>query len=435
VPKPGYKLVKSLFGKYEEIPEEWELLPFEKLCEKITDGTHFTPTYVEEGIPFISTENIHPSIRGFDFSRYRKYITEKEHKQLIKRAKPEKGDILVSKCGTIGRTKLIDIDLEVSLFVGLMLLKLKKNLVNGKFIEQILNSEPFHKKMQIMAPGSTRKTLTITNISNLLLPIPPILEQQKIASILSNVDELISSYDKTIQTTKKLKKGLMQTLLTRGMGHKKFKKVKWLFGKDIEIPEEWKITVIGNEFVIGPGGTPKTSNSKFFKGNVNWVTTSDLNRGIINTSTALITEEAVRETHLKIYPKGSFVIAAIGVDASHTRGNCGILSFDAAINQVCLVFKKSESVLTEFFYYYYLQFANNLIFKYSQGTKQWAFYPYVIKKIPFVLPSLEEQQKIASILSSVDDKISKLESKKKSAESLKKGLMQKLLTGQIRVKV
>ena len=76
-----------------------------------------------------------------------------------------------------------------------------------------------------------------------------------------------------------------------------------------------------------------------------------------------------------------------------------------------------------------------MIFKYSQGTKQWAFYPYVIKKIPFVLPSLEEQQKIASILSSVDDKISKLESKKKSAESLKKGLMQKLLTGQIRITV
>ena len=424
------------------IPEEWIIMPFGKGIKFLTDyeanGSYAKlDEFAKVGIgkPYAWF------VRSVDLEKNRiglvngnKYVN-KDSYNFLKKTQLFGNELLIMKVGSIGNVYLLPKISEPATLGNNLYLIFTNELLDSKFAYYWLKSALGIASLFRIASSTTLPSINKENTKSSLFFYPSIKEQQKIVSILSNVDELISSYDKTIQTTKKLKKGLMQTLLTRGMGHKKFKKVKWLFGKDIEIPEEWKITVIGNEFVIGPGGTPKTSNSKFFKGNVNWVTTSDLNRGIINTSTALITEEAVRETHLKIYPKGSFVIAAIGVDASHTRGNCGILSFDAAINQVCLVFKKSESVLTEFFYYYYLQFANNLIFKYSQGTKQWAFYPYVIKKIPFVLPSLEEQQKIASILSSVDDKISKLESKKKSAESLKKGLMQKLLTGQMRVTV
>ncbi len=109
------------------VPEDWEVVELGEVCKKITDGTHKTPKYVDKGgIPFISTQNIVPFRPGFDFSQYKKYISLEEHRELIKRCKPEKGDILISKCGTIGRTKLIDVDYEFSIFVGLALLKLKK---------------------------------------------------------------------------------------------------------------------------------------------------------------------------------------------------------------------------------------------------------------------------------------------------------------------
>ena len=77
-----------------------------------------------------------------------------------------------------------------------------------------------------------------------LFLLPTLPEQQKIANILSNVDNLIESTEKVITHSKKVKTGLMQKLLTRGIGHVKFKKVPWLFGKEIEIPEEWKITTL-----------------------------------------------------------------------------------------------------------------------------------------------------------------------------------------------
>lgn len=123
----------------DKIPKDWEVVKLKNICIKITDGTHKTPKYVEKGIPFISTQNIKLFNKGFDFSQYRKYISLEEHKELTKRCKPEKGDILISKCGTIGRTKLVDVDYEFSIFVGLALLKLNKKKVCGEFLEQLLN--------------------------------------------------------------------------------------------------------------------------------------------------------------------------------------------------------------------------------------------------------------------------------------------------------
>ena len=111
---------------FKNLPENWKVVRLGRVAEKITDGTHKTPKYTNKGIPFISTINLKPYCHDFDFSNYRKFITREEHEKLIKRAKPEKGDLLVSKCGTIGITQLIRTDLEFSIFVGLALIKLKK---------------------------------------------------------------------------------------------------------------------------------------------------------------------------------------------------------------------------------------------------------------------------------------------------------------------
>ncbi len=111
---------------FENLPDNWKVVRLGRVAEKITDGTHRTPKYVEKGIPFISTANLVPYSHDFDFTNYKKFITPEEHEQLIKRAKPEKGDLLVSKCGTIGITQLVRTDMEFSIFVGLALIKLRK---------------------------------------------------------------------------------------------------------------------------------------------------------------------------------------------------------------------------------------------------------------------------------------------------------------------
>src|ERR1700741_1793041 len=119
----------------------WELTTLKTLCDRISDGTHFTPTYVREGIPFISVKDISDDKVHFDKC---KYIPVEEHNELIKRCFPEKDDILITKSGTIGRMALVPAKPEFSLFVSVALIKNKRELITSKFLklclENFLNS-------------------------------------------------------------------------------------------------------------------------------------------------------------------------------------------------------------------------------------------------------------------------------------------------------
>ncbi len=113
--KPGYK--ETEIGA---IPVDWDVLTLAEACRGICDGTHFTPRYVQTGIPFYSVENV-----TFNDFTNTKFITEDEHKKLIKRCKPERGDILMTRitAGMIGDTRIIDWDVSASIYVSLALLK------------------------------------------------------------------------------------------------------------------------------------------------------------------------------------------------------------------------------------------------------------------------------------------------------------------------
>ena len=110
-----------------EIPKNWRWVRLGALSSVITDGTHKTPNYVNKGIPFISVQNI--SSGKYKDTKL-KYITEDEHKKLICRCKPEKGDILLCRIGTLGHPYIVDLDFEFSIFVSLGLIKLINKDIN-----------------------------------------------------------------------------------------------------------------------------------------------------------------------------------------------------------------------------------------------------------------------------------------------------------------
>ena len=115
-----------------EIPTNWKWMRLGDLCLQITDGTHRTPSYKKEGIPFLSVKNI--SSGTFDLSDV-KYISEEEHAELIKRCKPEKNDVLVCRIGTLGKAITIDIDAEFSIFVSLGLIKTTDKLLSDYIVQ------------------------------------------------------------------------------------------------------------------------------------------------------------------------------------------------------------------------------------------------------------------------------------------------------------
>jgi len=161
-----------------ELPDGWMWCRLGDICIKLTDGTHATPKYLKEGIPFLSVKDI--SNGKIDFSAT-KYISKEEHEELFKRCDPKFGDILLTKVGTTGIPVIVNIDKKFSLFVSIALLRMSKsNCVLG-YIKYLIQSPLVYKQSQENTRGVGNKNWVLTAISNTIISYPPLAEQQRIA--------------------------------------------------------------------------------------------------------------------------------------------------------------------------------------------------------------------------------------------------------------
>ncbi|MEM7182985.1 MAG: restriction endonuclease subunit S [Spirochaetota bacterium] len=196
------------------LPEDWEVKELGEVCEKIIDGTHHTPTYVKQGVPFYSVENI--TLKNF---RNTKFISEEEHLRLIKRCKPMQGDILMTRitAGILGDTKLIDWDVYASIYVSLAILRTNSNILTS-YLYRYSKSSNFIKSIEKRSLiNATPKKINMQDIRKVPIPLPPLPEQKAIAEVLSNMDAEIEALEKKLQKQKQIKQGMMQELLTGRM--------------------------------------------------------------------------------------------------------------------------------------------------------------------------------------------------------------------------
>lgn len=418
--KEGYK--KTIAGK---IPNEWGIYKLETLVEKITDGTHKTPKYTEDGIPFLRVTDIQSS--SIDFNSI-KYISKEEHEELIKRCKPEFGDILYSKNGTIGIPRIIDWDFEFSIFVSLCLIKICKNCskINTKYLEQFLKSDSCFRQIRLRAKQGTVTNLHLEEIRELMVPLPSEREQEKIADILSTVDSQIDDTDKLIEKTKVLKKGLMQRLLTKGLGHTEFKETE--VG---EIPVGWKFDRLNNITYLNPESLGNSTDQNLI---INYIDIESVKVGKVLEYKEFQFSEAPSRAR-RVVAKNDVIVSTVRPNLK----SIAKINFDKE-NLVCstgfAVLRKKGTIDSEYLFQFVMSdiFTKQLIYK-TVGSNYPAVNSTDIKETLIFVPPLEEQEKISDILSSVDMQIEEYENKKTKLEELKKGLMQQLLTGKVRVKV
>ena len=176
----------------------------------VFDGTHQTPKYTLAGIPFYSVENVTAN----DFVNT-KFITTEEHEQLSSKCKIEKGDILMTRIGSIGDCKYIDWDVNASFYVSLALIKCKET-INAQFLSFYSTSSYFKKEIEIRSLlTAIPQKINLGPISEIRLNIPSdIKEQEAIASILSDMDNEIEALEQKLEKTRQVKQGMMQQLLT-----------------------------------------------------------------------------------------------------------------------------------------------------------------------------------------------------------------------------
>jgi type I restriction enzyme, S subunit len=195
-----------------------------------------------------------------------------------------------------------------------------------------------------------------------------------------------------------------------------------------EIPEDWQLKTFGDVMNgFSSGQTPSRAIPEYYKGDIHWITSGELNYNVISDTIEKITAEAVRRTNLKILPKGTFLIAITGLEAEGTRGSCGIVGEEATTNQSCMALYPKKELDNDYLRHFYVKYGNWLAFKYCQGTKQQSYTAKIAKLLPIAIPpSLDEQKKIANTLTDTDTLIESIEKVISKKRLIKAGIMQKL---------
>ncbi len=191
------------------IPKSWEWVRFSQLYWQLTDGTHSTPKYKEEGIPFLSVKDM--SSGKISFSNT-KYISAEEHSLLSQRCHPQKGDLLLSKVGTTGIPLIIDTDREFSIFVSLALIKYFPNLIDSNFLLYIINSPLVQLQVKDNTRGVGNKNWVLTAISNTIMVLPPLVEQKRIVAKIEELLPKVEEYGKAQEKLNKLNEELPERL-------------------------------------------------------------------------------------------------------------------------------------------------------------------------------------------------------------------------------
>ncbi|WP_456452735.1 restriction endonuclease subunit S [Thermococcus sp.] len=403
-----------------EIPEDWEVVELgnPEYFEVIMGQSPPSSSYNQEGrgMPFIQG--------AAEFGHV--YVTPKLFTtKPLKIAK--KGDILLSVRAPVGEVNIAPFDLCIGRGVGAIHPNPKK--VDGFFLYYRMSVAK--KELERLGGGAVFKAITKNTLKSFKIPLPPLPEQKKIAEILRTVDDAIEKTDLAIEKTERLKKGLMQRLLTKGIKHERFKKTE--IGK---IPEEWRVVRLGEIAELKSGGTPSRKKPEYWEnGTIPWVKSGELNDDVIYDTEEKITERAVKESSAKIFPKGTLLFALYG---RGTVGKTAILGIDAATNQaVCGIFPKNNTFIPKFMQYYLIYKREQILTQYvnpSSDVGRTNIYISSLALLKIPLPPLEEQKQIAEILSIIDKKLELLRKRKEKLERVKRGLMKDLLTGRRRVK-
>ncbi|ANZ86855.1 TPA: restriction endonuclease subunit S [Escherichia coli] len=384
------------------VPKGWKRVPIKDVCESIIDCVNKTAPVVDYETPFkmIRTTNVRNGRVNTEDVRY---VTEDTYLQWVRRGKPQVGDIIFTREAPVGEAGVLQ-DAE-GIFLGqrTMMYRADTCLSDNYFLFYSLSSPFCQKQIEDFSNGGTVAHMRVPDCGEILINLPPFLEQKKIAQILSTWDKVISVTEKLLTNSQQQKKALMQQLLT---GQKRL-----LDENGVRFSGKWEKKLLSD---VADVYQPKTISQSMM---------SDSGYPVYGANGVIgFYQEFNHETEqIAVTCRGS---------------TCGIVNWTQAKSWITgnamVINTDNYSYVSKKFLFYTL---NGSDLKYLiSGSGQ----PQItgnIKTHIINLPCIEEQQKIATVLSAADAEIYTLEKKLACLRDEKKALMQQLLTGKRRVKV
>ncbi|HBA4063155.1 TPA: restriction endonuclease subunit S [Escherichia coli] len=380
------------------VPKGWEQKKLEELCSldaPITYGVLKPGEYFCGGIPLLQIKDL---CDGSVLSNGL-HLIPPELDYEYRRSRIIKNDILISLVGTIGRVAKYQSSSEANIHRNIGRIRSNQH----EYLFHYLQSDYVQRGITDSASGSSQSALNLSTLRSMLILVPPLIEQKKIAKILSTWDKAISVTEKLLTNSQQQKKALMQQLLTG--------KKRLLDENGVRFSGEWRNSTLSMFCNIAKGKA---------------LSASDLEVGDFPV---IAGGKSSPYSHSDYTHENVVTVSASGAYAGYiSYHNYKIWASD------CSVVSAKADNLIDYFYQLLLSLQDK-IYSLQSGGAQPHIYPKDLNSIPLWVPCVKEQQKIAAVLSAADAEISTLEKKLACLRDEKKALMQQLLTGKRRVKV
>lgn len=387
-----------------EVPSGWRATKLGQVA-KLTMGQSPPSSLCNEegnGLPFF---------QGNAEFGHRHPVPSKWIEQRFKVAEP--GDVLISVRAPVGELNVA----AVRCVIGRGLAAIRGTKLDREYTYYLMHERK--RRLEALGQGSTFDAINSSDLRDLQVALPPLPEQEKIAAILSSVDEAIQATQAVIEQTRRVKEGLLQDLLTRGIGHTRFKQTE--IGK---IPESWEVQKVAD--VLSIENTRRKPISRTVRETMQgpypyWGPTKVLD-------------------HLNEYAfDGEF--ALIGEDGDHflkfqdwEMTNWATGKFN--VNNHAHVVGNGPSCLARWFCYFFMHrdlMRTGALTR--QGAGRYKLTKAALSMMPMAVPPMAEQREIIIRLDGVRDSLKPQDAAVTQLRHVKAGLLQDLLTGKVRVSV
>ncbi|RMC62293.1 restriction endonuclease subunit S [Lactobacillus sp. ESL0259] len=412
-----------------------ELVNLENICTKIIDCPHSTPNWLEKGIPIIRNYNL---VNGHVNTQNLSYVDKKTYLERIKRAKPEQGDIVISREAPMGAAGMIPPNFNCCLGQRVVLLKLDKEKVDPYYFLYAFQSFLVQKQIsQINKTGSIVSNLNIKDLRKLKIPIIDLKKQEIIVKLLKKIDSKITNNNAISKELASMAKTIYDYwFLQFEFPDKDGKPYKSNGGKMIwndqlkqEIPEGWEVKKLSQiESNIITGKTPSTKSKDNFGKDVPFICIGDIRRHCFIENTQLsLSKKGAESQKNKYLQKDSLCVSCIA-----TPGLVGFCNYISQTNQ-----QINSIVFDNKINKYFLYFNISEYFKNTKGTKSGNTFANMNKQEFSSISVIYNEYIVKKFYDRVDsyfEKIKLCEKENQQLKSLRDFLLPLLMNGQVKIK-
>ncbi|EJR57269.1 hypothetical protein IIO_04796 [Bacillus cereus VD115] len=415
------------------IPIEWGVETIENVLEEIIDYRGKTPKKANEGIETLSAKSVK---NGYiDYSNAY-YISPKTYKEFMVRGFPKKDDILLTTEAPLGNVAKLNKD-NVAIAQRLLTLRGKENYMTNEYLMYYLMSVIGQHQLHSRATGTTVTGIKQSEFRKIFITVPTFHEQKSIANILSSLDEKIETNN---QINKKLEE-MAQAIYKQWFVDFEFpnedgEPYKSSGGAMVEselgmIPEGWECSKATDQFIVQSGGTPKTSVTEYWNGEIPFFTPKDSHVPsvfVIDTEKN-ITQEGLSKCNSKLYDAGTVFITARG-----TVGQVAMAGRKMAMNQSCYALVPNDGFTYNYVYFLTLHLVKILKMN-ASGSVFNAITVSTFANIKTIMPSRAVVRKFDVIIKSLFSLILNNANENKQLRIMRDTLLPKLMSGEVRVPI